>query len=237
MDFNTKVLLGWFEEVVDWCMNNKSKVLNACGALVIVGLGFGVYRYMALQTRIAAHKELVQFVRMIEEPLQVGSDIKPDVQASLEEDKWSRIAQAGLKNYQEFKGTAFGAAFLVYRADALDKLGKYKDALDAMRQAVQATSVQSIRDFYQLKLALMLLDQEAVATSKEGLELLLQIAKNAQNSAHDRALYHLGEYFWIKKDFSQAKNYWQQFIVKYGTEKALFALVEKAKERLELLAV
>ena len=237
MNFSMNPVVVWFEKAVDWAMHNRTKVLNGIIGLVVLGLGVAVYRYMANQTKMAAHKELIQFARMVEEPLNISGDIAGDLRASLEKDKWDRVATMALKSYQEFKGTKLGAAFLVYRADALDSLGKSEEAVTTMRQAVDAMEVSSIRDYYQLKLALMLVDQAGDAAKKEGLELLKKISNNPKDFAHDRALFHLGEYFWINKQFAEAKNCLQQFVVKYGTEKSAAELVEKAKERLELLAV
>lgn len=237
MNFSANPVVVWFEKAVDWAMQNKTKVLNGIVGLVVLGAGVAVYRYMANQTKMAAHKELIQFARMVEEPLNISGDMAADLRASLEKDKWNRIAAMALKNYQEFKGTKLGAAFLVFRADALNGLDKPEEAIDAMRQAVNAIGVASVRDYYQLKLALMLIDQEKEVAKKEGLELLKKISNNAKDAAHDRALYYLGEYYWINKQFAEAKNCWQQFVVKYGTDKGSQELVEKAKERLELLAV
>ncbi|MBM3886526.1 hypothetical protein FJ364_01235 [Candidatus Dependentiae bacterium] len=237
MDFSTSPIMVWIEKAVDWALLNKVKVFNGLAAVVVLGSGIAVYRYMATQTNMAAHKELMQFARMVEEPLNISGDMAGDLKASLEKDKWGRVASLSLKNYEEFKGTKLGAVFLVFRADALDHLGQPEDAVATMRQAVEAMQNRAVRDYYQVKLALMLMDQKNDSVSKEGLTLLQKIAENPKHKAHDRALYYLGEYFWINKQFAEAKNFWQQLVVKYGTEKGALDLVEKAKERLELLAI
>lgn len=237
MDFSTNPVVVWFENVVDWAINNKTRVLQGIAGFVVLGCVVVVYRYVAQQTNIAAHKELVQLTRMIEEPLRVSGEAASDVRASLESEKWMRIASVAEKNYQEFKGTKIAATFLALRADALNNLGKSDEAIAAMRQAVGAMSVVAVRDYYQLKLALMLMDATNKTAKQEGLDVLTKITANPKHTAHERALFYLGEYFWINRQFAQAKNIWQQFVVKYGTEKSLFELIEKAKERLELLAV
>jgi tetratricopeptide (TPR) repeat protein len=237
MDFSTNPVVVWVENAVDWAIHNKTKVLQGVAGLVVLGVGVAVYRYIAHQTNMAAHKELVQLTRIIEEPLRLSGEGASDLRASLETEKWGRVAEMAGKDYQEFKGTKIGATFLALQADALNNLGKGTEAVAAMRQAVRAMSVAAVHDYYQLKLALMLMDAADKAAKQEGLELLTKITTNPKHTAHDRALYYLGEYFWVNKQYAQAKNSWQQFVVKYGTEKSLFELVEKTKERLELLAI
>lgn len=237
MDFSSNPIVMWFENAVDWAILNKSKVVPGIVGVIVLVFGYGVYRYMAHQTNMAAHKELVQLTRMIDEPLRVAGDAPGDVRASLENEKWGRIADVADKDYKEFKGTKIGAVFLVLRADALSHLGKEDEALATMRQAVDSMPVATVKDYYQLKHVLMLMDSKNKMAQAEGLAALIKISNNAKHAAHDRALYHLGEYYWINKQFAQAKNSLQQFIVKYGTEKSLFEMVEKARERLELLAV
>lgn len=237
MDFSFDTLMVWLDNAVEWAIKNRTKVL---GGIVGTGVFFGgvsVYRYMADQTRMAAHKELIQLVRMIEEPVRISGEGSEELKSSMEAQKWQNVAATAEKNYQEFKSTSLGSTFLVYQADALNTQGKRAEALTVMRKAVSAMGVASVRDCYQLKLALMLIDQTDEASTKEGVELLKKMSENQKNAANDRALFYLGEYYWINKQYADAKNNWQQLVVKYGGEKGASELVDKAKERLELLAV
>lgn len=237
MDFSSNPVVVWFENAVDWAIQNKTIVLGGIAGLALVGGGAALYNHMANQTKMAAHKELVQLVRIVEEPVRISGEGAEKLRSSLEQQKWERVATLAQKNYQEFKSTNLGSTFLAFYADALTALNRSKEAVTAMRQAVDAMNVASVRDYYQLKLALMLMDQDEKAQQQEGIDLLTKVSNNPKHAAHDRALYHLGEYFWINKQFGEAKNVWQQLVVKYGSEKGANELVEKAKERLELLAI
>lgn len=237
MDFSLSTLMVWFENAIDWAIQNRSKFFGGIVGLVVLGCGVAVYRYMANQTKMAAHKELLQLVRMIEEPVRVSGEGSEELKSSLEMQKWNKVATAAEKSYQEFKSTSLGSTFLVFQADAFNSLGKKAEAIVAMRKAVDAMDVPAVRDCYQLKLALMQIDQADEAAKKEGVDLLKKISENQKHAAHDRALYYLGEYNWVNKRYAEAKNTWQQLVVKYGSEKGATELVEKAKERLELLAI
>ena len=237
MDFSMDTLMAWFERAVDWAIKNRMQVLGGIVGFVVLGSGVAVYRYMANQTKMAAHKELLQLVRMMEEPVRVSGEGSEELKSSLEMQKWNKVAAAAEKDYQEFKSTSLGSTFLVFQADALNNLGKKAESLVAMRKAVDAMDVAAVRDYYQLKLALMLIDQADDVAAKEGLELLKKLSNNQKSAANDRALYYLGEYFWVNKQYAEAKNNWQQLVVKYGGEKGATELIDKAKERLELLAV
>lgn len=237
MDFSTSPVMMRIENAVDWAIKNKTTVFAGLIALGLLGGGIAVYRYMANQARMAAHKELVQLMRMIDEPVKVTGEGADALKGSMEQQKWERVAASAQKNAQEFKGTKLGATFAAIYADALNIQNKHKEAVGVMRQAVDGMSVAAVRDYYQLKLALMLIDQNDEKEKKEGIELLKKISETPKHTAHDRGLYYLGEYFWINKQYAEAKNSWQQFVVKYGTEKGAGELVDKAKERLELLAV
>lgn len=237
MDFSTNPLVVWFENAVDWAIKNKKIVFGFVAGCIVLSGGVAVYRYSANQTNIAAHKELVALMRMVDEPVHLSGKGTDDLKASMEEQKWQKVAAVAQKNYQEFKSTNMGATFLAVHADALCYLNKPKEAVAVMRQSVDAMGVASVRDYYQLKLALMLVDQAEEVARKEGLDLLTKISNNPKHMAHDRALYYLGEYFWINKQYPDAKNVWQQLIVKYGNEGGASEFIEKAKERLELLVV
>ena len=56
--------------------------------------------------------------------------------------------------------------------------------------------------------------------------------------AHDRALYHLGNYYWNNKNFDEAKNYWNQLILvaKYNKDAQYSSQwAQKAREKLQLI--
>jgi hypothetical protein len=233
MKFNFGLITVWFEQAVDWALANRVRVLQGLAGVAVLAIGVSVYQYIANQTRMAAHKELMELLRIVDEPVMAGEGVK----AQAEAEKMTRIVTMADKKYQEYKSTPLAAAFLAIKADALDAQDKTGEAIAVMRQAVSAMSAVTVKNYYQLKLALMLMDQQDEAAQKEGLDVLRKMSNDPKNSAHDRSLYYLGYHAWINKQYSEAKNYWQQLVVKYGSERNSLELVEKAKEHLELLAV
>ncbi len=126
---------------------------------------------------------------------------------------------------------------MAFHADALLHLGRLDDAIKEQVEAVASCANTALKEFYELKSACMMLDS---ATYKsQGLELLKKVARTPSNSAHERALYHLGSYFWAQKQFDDAKGYWQQLLVKYGAKdvKHPSAYAQEVKDKLELISV
>ena len=81
----------------------------------------------------------------------------------------------------------------------------------------------------------MLLDEK---DSAEGLGMLKKLALDEKGVAHDLSLYHLGDYYWHKKNFDEARNYWNQLILRYGKDqKYASPWVAAAKEKLVLIDV
>jgi len=96
---------------------------------------------------------------------------------------------------------------------------------------------EEIKDYYKVKLSLLQLDSQNQSEQSQGLERLKALSFDTKSVAHDQALFHLGHYFWIKNKFSEAKNYWQQFIVKYGNDMTYDSLIRVVQEKLDLIAL
>jgi len=81
-------------------------------------------------------------------------------------------------------------------------------------------------------------ERQRKSLKKEGLSELKKRADNAQDIAQEAALYHMGNYFWHKKDFVQAKNYWQPLIIKYGSRdsKTQSGYIDLVKAKLRLIS-
>ncbi len=237
MDFSLGSLMNWFENAVSWITENRQRVIAGISGICMMAIGVGIYHYYANKTKAAAYKDFSALMQMVSEPAKVTGTGGEDLKASVELQKWERVEKLAQSHYNSYKGVGLGAAFLAVRADALDVLGNTAEAVKTMRQAVSAMGVAPIRECYEVKLALMLMDQTSDTEKKEGYDMLIRIGNNPKHMAHDRALYYLGEYAWIQRNFTDAKNYWQQLVIKYGSDRTGNELAEKAKHRLELLAV
>ena len=106
-----------------------------------------------------------------------------------------------------------------------------------LKKSIASMKSGPLKEYYRLKLALLALDSPSEKVNQEGLQALQQMSFDQNHIANDQALYHLGMYFWANKNFNEAKNYWQQFLVKYGAEKALESQLAQVRARLDLIAV
>ena len=126
--------------------------------------------------------------------------------------------------------------FLVYQAEALVHLGKLKEATDVLRKAIDNMVNEKVKSYFEVKLALMLIDSKKDISVEQGVSLLKKLALKEDNVSHDLVLYNLGEYYWHKKEFGEARNYWNQFLLKYGkAEKNISPFVAAVKDKLKLI--
>jgi len=132
---------------------------------------------------------------------------------STEKEKWERVTSVFKDAYESHSGAGIAPIFLAYRAEALVKLDKLDEAIEVLRQAIAGMSNGQTRELYQAKLALMLLDNKK--DTSVGLETLKKLAADDQSVVRDLALYHLGEHYWYAKNFTEAKNYWNQLLLSY----------------------
>ena len=108
--------------------------------------------------------------------------------------------------------------FLVYQSEALLNLDKPDDAISLLDKATSVMTNTTIKDFYRIKLSLMMIDNSKELTKQQGLAVLQLISDDTKSCANETALYYLGAFYWSEKKFLEAKNYWQKLIVKYGTQ-------------------
>ena len=198
----------------------KHVVTGLVGAavLVVAGVGFNWY-WNGLQE--SAQKDFIEMTRYFEAPVINGVETRTEgesLQFGSEQEKWAFIAQAYDKAYSKNKRAGIGPMFKLYQVDALLQLNKRDEAIEALEGAVKATGNREVQDFLKLKLALIKMDSAHQEQQKLGLGALKGIAEDTSSYAHEAALYYVGYYFFAKNDTVQAKNYWQQLMVKYGMQ-------------------
>jgi hypothetical protein len=152
-------------------------------------------------------------------------------------EKWTEVERVFDDAYQKNKGAGIAPIFLAYKSEALLNLGKRDKAIESLNNAVSYMNKRcATRSYYKMKLALMEIDSDNKTLQAKGLQRLKSIALDQNSYAQDMGLYRLGEYSWYKKDFSEAKNYWNQLLLKYGkkTKKPSW-WADLAKEKLRLI--
>lgn len=217
------------EKALDFVAKNKKQVLvgfAGVAILTVVAVGFSFYR---THVNEQAHKALLQALSYYD-----GS-----VRFSSEAEKWQKTEQVFKDGAQSYRGTHLGPVFLAYQSEALLNLGKHDEAIAILTRAVGMMKNAAAKDFYRVKLALMMLDSSKEENKQQGLVALKEIANNTQSAAHEVALYQLGAYNWDRKNFAEAKSYWQMLLVKYGTDgsRQPSPYVELVKEKMALLSI
>ena len=240
MEFSKNPLVILIQKGYEYVLQYKKEFSIAAVSVFLLGLliiGYFFYR-SNLQQR--AHASFVESLKLFEgKILSNGAkdetiDIYSEVFSSGKE-KWTKVAESFRVGFEKFKGSDIESIFLAYQAEALINLGEFAHAIDVLNEALKIMPKASIYSYYQVKLALMEIDY---GNEKDGLESLKKISLDQKNPVNDMVLYRLGEYFWFKKNFEEAKNYWNQLILKYGkTTQKISWWAQLARPKLKLISI
>ncbi|MFA6526883.1 MAG: hypothetical protein WCT20_00460 [Candidatus Babeliales bacterium] len=219
MDFSHSPLLMWLDHTLNKALIYKKYVIAVAIGLCVVASSIVVYQLYGHHRNVRAHKEMIEALKVYE--ASVVPNAQPHTNDSFwqfptEEEKWKNVSDVFAQGYEKNKGAGIAPFFLTVQAEALARLGKLDDAVKVMDRALYELPSKEMQAIYKVKFALIKLDSTQAAYQKQGLSELIALAGDDKGFAHEHALYHTGMYFWCKKDFAQAKNYWQQLMLKYG---------------------
>ena len=213
--------------------------ITAIFALIIVTTG---YYFYAKSREERAHAALVQAFEYFNAPVvEAGKeeetiDFTEKKTFTTDAEKWAKVADIFKKGYEANKSSGVSGMFLAFYSEGLLQQGNIKEAITVLSSAIPKINNKDLRAFYTLKKTLMKLDSKDGALINEGLLTLTKLAADESGIAHDSALYNLGSYYWAHKNFDEAKNYWNQLLLKYGKDSeqpSVWASV--AEEKLRLL--
>ncbi|MCB9493508.1 MAG: hypothetical protein H6679_04515 [Epsilonproteobacteria bacterium] len=219
MDFSHFHIVEWFERALDALIAQWKKVLLAAAVVAVVVAGYFGYQWYFARMQQKAHYDLMQVVKVFEGRIsrKKSADDNSDIPVFASSDeKWQEVERVCDRAFEQNKGSGLAGIFLTYKADALQRLDKPEKAIEALSQAIELIKSQELKDFYSIKNALVKIDSGNERFKQEGVQTLVQAAQTPHHYAHEQALYHVGYYFWTEKDFAQAKNYWQELLVKYS---------------------
>ncbi len=229
-----------FLSVLEGLIEYRNAILIVVLSLALGLGGFYSYSYYKENIEIKAHGAFVECMQYFD--AKVGSDKSKnpsfDDTESFDtaEQKWVKVIEIFKDSYEKHKASSLAPMFLVYSSEALINVGKLAEAIELLEKAIPDISSQELKQSYLLKLALMKLDSNDLIAKEEGLQLVhaltdeynfadlvRKISKKISisskiNYVQDAALYRLGEYYWYKKNFNIAKNYWNDLVLKYGKE-------------------
>lgn len=237
------------EDLIQLVKKYQVQIVSFLGLMVfIIGGSYG-YIYYKKGREESAYKALAMAIEYFDAPVKKADDKVDDDLSFLDtkefssyEEKWNKVDSVFKEKYESHKGSGISPLFLVYRSRALVELGKLADAIDVMRAAVNKTRNKDVKGYYTVKLALMLIDygktgENATASLSEGIESLEKVAGQDNNVAQDVALYHLGNFYWYERKFAEARNYWNQLVLKFGSDSAAkhSPWLDAAKSKLRLI--
>jgi len=243
MEHSKNQLVVWLRESYDYVLKYKKEailIVGGCLALIALGVGYSFYR-SGLQKK--AQKSFAHSLKFFDAVVNTPESKQEDVLDldaeffTTEKEKWTKVESEFKKGYQNNKSSGIAPFFLAHQAEALVNLGRLSDAIDVLKNAVKMMDSSSTKTYYEVKLALMKLDSGNPDMINEGLNTLKTISLEERNSAHAMVLYRLGEHFWYAKNNNEAKNYWNQLVLKYGkTSKQPSWWAQKANQKLKLIS-
>lgn len=241
MEFFKNPLMHQLEKLYEYVKNNKKQV-SIIAVILLIASGLIPWYFIHKSiVEVRAHRDLVRAMEYFQASVvgpsatSISFDTK---EFKTKEEKWTKVEDLFRQGFENNKSSGLASIFLAFRAQALWEQGKQEEAVEVLKNAIDTMPSQELKDSYKIKLALQEIDCENKSLQDDGLSLLKELAINEKSVCHDRALYNLGNYFWHKKQFDEARNYWNQLIIKYGkSAKKPSAFVAKAKEKLKLISV
>ena len=237
--FSKNPLVDKLKAIIEFLSKNKKIALYWLLGIVFfmaIIAGYFIYRigvdrraYSDLKKSMAIFDGKV--VKVVTNETLGENEFKTDIE------KWERVVEVFDTMYKKHKSTGIAPIFLSYKVDALVNLSKLSQAIETQNLLLKRIpNKSSLKQYNKIKLALMQMDLDQESQINNGLNLLKSIALENGNVAQDEALFHLGEYYWYQKDYTQAANYWNQLTIKFGKTSAHPSVwVDMAKPRLKTI--
>ncbi len=239
MEFSFNKISLWAEQLVDTVATHRKQALLGLAGLVVGALMLVGYHFYSNWAQAAAHKDFVVALRYFDAPVTTQNVVTDDVvEFATDEDKWKKVEEVFKAGYQKHRGSGLASMFCAYQAEALTRLGNIDGAIEVLQNAIKIMPSNEMREFYKLKLALVKCDSADARVQQDGFADLKKLAEDQKSLANEAGLYYIGAYFWNQRDYAQAKNYWQQYMVKYGLKDAKFqsGFSEVVKSKLKLIS-
>ncbi|MBU4269804.1 hypothetical protein KJ644_01475 [Candidatus Dependentiae bacterium] len=239
--FSKNPLVDKIKEIFEFLNKNKKQAIYwFAGFLVfiLVTVGYIVYRSGADKR---AYKDLIKSMAVFDGKVvtTVTDGALNENEFKTEAEKWERVVSVFDDMYKKHKRSGIAPIFLSYKVDALINLSKLAPAIEAQNLLLKIIPNKSaLKQYNKIKLALMQIDSEKDENIKNAIEILNNIALDNNNIAQDQALYRLGEYYWYRKDYTQAANFWNQLTIKFGKSSAKPSIwVDLANPKLKTITV
>ncbi len=192
-------------------LNRYMKQLTMVIAVVLVAAG----GYVGYRWHMAA-REQKAYHTFAEYLTEFQSAVKDDTAAD-----WNRLVSLLNNGYAQHKTSNVAPLLLSLKADAQIRLGELIEAGATLKQAIDALSKDSpLTPLLSVKHALLQMDATDSELQKTGLQELIALARDKDNSYKDMALFYLGRYYWAHEQVEEARNSWQELQEGSLTERA-----------------
>ncbi len=225
MEVNQAFLLQWFDKIVKQAKESYQILIASVLTVALLAIGVWGYLYHKNNVRANAYKDFMAAMQYYNGALTAKSD------------KWQQTEQVFRQGYEKYKNTEMAPVFLAFLSESLLNLGKTDQAIESLSSFIDNVSSKEIKDCYVLKVALIKMDSRDMKVKEEGLKSLIAIANDDSNFSSEIALYQAGSYFWNQKNYNEAKNYWQRFLVKSTAssgQSSIYAV--QVREKLSLIS-
>jgi len=194
--------------------------------IVVIGAfgygGFRGYRWFIARREAKAQKVFLESMQLY-------------MEAKADPSKTEDVLGAFSFGYDQNKSSNLAPFFLFFKSKLLSDQGKHEEALQLMETAIKECTDKTMKQFYEVKFALMKIDLKDQTQKSEGLAQLEKIAVT-ENSGRDMALYYLGLHYWNADDVAKAREYWEKIPeTKEGRIVTRSPFADRIKEKLEQL--
>lgn len=201
-----------YEEFVIWLIEHWRKAFVAVLFFFLMIGSFFAWKSYQLVCQSRAHKVYLDVVRVVNAEVKSGKKADGRLTFPSSQEKNEAVVALGDLFLGQHKSTSFAPAVLGFVSHALSGLGKNDDARERMHAAAKACSSTDLQHVYVISAALMDVDAQDAFVQERGVGALKNLAKNTSSSSCDAALYYLGEFYWSKQNYQEARLWWAQLL-------------------------
>ena len=197
MDLSNNKVIVWFETLFETVWSNRTYLLGTIAGAFLLVVGFIGYRYYDSWAQAGAHKAFVAALKYHDAAV-TGKKVSANhngIEFETDQEKWTKTADVFKQGYNNHRRSGLASMFQAYYADALARLGKHDEAVQALDDAISIMPQKDMKDFYAVKRALLKIDSTKQTVQQEGIAELRKIADDASHFANEAGLFYLGYYF------------------------------------------
>jgi predicted negative regulator of RcsB-dependent stress response len=236
-------VVSFFSRLGDSMVVYRRELLIAVCAVIVTLAGIAGYRSYRYAAEVSADRAMAEIRKYMNAPVGKPEELPAaralgDVSFATQADKQNKVISLLRAAYTDHRRAGIAPLFGGMLADGLYEQGNVEEALRVLDEVIVAMSDKNMRALYELRRAVVYLESDDEGKREKGASELYRLAEQENTAAQQIALYYAGYYHWSIKQFSEAKNYWSQLTLKYGTkddERRLSFWVDQAKQRLKLI--